>query len=147
MVVHCVFHRFKQPKFAHGGSRCFKLELIFVTAQLPQKIMLTSKQVKIDLKKIILLPRSKSVKLTVVLLKSVCEKVHTKRSHFSVKTTHLYIWIRIFKKNRYSFFMQLQVVNFLSNRHYKGSNVKHRRSWMRWIGPWRTTKTPSSRCW
>ncbi len=59
-----VFHKFRQAKFAYGGSiLSFSQNLLL--PQLPQKMKLAVKVVKSDSKIIISLPWSKSVKLNV----------------------------------------------------------------------------------
>ncbi len=72
-----MFHQVRQAKFAYGG---FSLETIFATAP----TTLAIKVVKIDSNLIILLPRSKSVKQTVVLWQNVSTANH-KVKQFQVK--------------------------------------------------------------
>jgi hypothetical protein len=65
-----VLQEFSKAKSANGGS-ILSLSKFFILPQLPQKIKLTSKVVKVDLKIIIWLPKiSKSLKLTVAF--SLC---------------------------------------------------------------------------
>jgi hypothetical protein len=59
-----VFHQFRQAKFDHGGSILNTSQFLLVP-QLPQKMKLASKVVKIDSKQLAQKQRSKSVKLTV----------------------------------------------------------------------------------
>jgi hypothetical protein len=51
-----VFHRFRQAKFANGGSNLSSSQF-FILPQLPQKMKLVSKVVKIDPKIIVWLPK------------------------------------------------------------------------------------------
>jgi hypothetical protein len=50
-----VFHQFRQAKFAYGGSILSSSQFLLL-AELPQKMELASKVVKVDSKLIILLP-------------------------------------------------------------------------------------------
>jgi hypothetical protein len=59
-----VFHRFRQAKFASGGSNLSSSQFL-LQPQPPLNMMLIIKVVKIDSKIIISLPWSKSVKHTV----------------------------------------------------------------------------------
>ncbi len=58
-----MFHRFRQPKFAYGGSILSSSQFLLLP-QLPQKTALTSKLVKIDSKIISCNQRSNLLKLT-----------------------------------------------------------------------------------
>ncbi len=58
-----MFHRFRQAKFAYGGSILSSSQFLLLP-QLPQKMELASKVVKVDSKIIVSYLRSKSVKLT-----------------------------------------------------------------------------------
>jgi hypothetical protein len=60
-----VFHRFRPAKFAYGGS-ILSSSQFFILPQWPLKMTLAIKVVKIHPKIIILLPKYKSVKKTVI---------------------------------------------------------------------------------
>jgi hypothetical protein len=53
--LYSVFHRFKQAKFAYGGSILSSSQFLLLP-QLPQKMELASKVVKVDSKIIVSLP-------------------------------------------------------------------------------------------
>ncbi len=64
LTTYSVFHRFRQSKFAYGGS-ILNLSQFSLLPQQPLKMTLAIKVVKIDSKLIISLLRSESVKQTV----------------------------------------------------------------------------------
>jgi hypothetical protein len=55
LTVHSVFHQFRQAKFDYGGSILSSSQFLLLL-QLPQKVELTSKVVKVDSKIIVSLP-------------------------------------------------------------------------------------------
>jgi hypothetical protein len=69
-LIQCV-SPMRQAKFANGGL-ILSLSQFSILPQLPQKMKLVSKEVKIDPKIIVSLLSSKSLKLTV----GGCERVH-----------------------------------------------------------------------
>ncbi len=58
VCMYCVFHRFRKAKFAYGGS-ILSSSQFSILLQLPQKMKLASKVVKIDPKISVLLPKIK----------------------------------------------------------------------------------------
>jgi hypothetical protein len=78
--LYSVFQGFRKAKSANGGSILSSGQFL-ILPQLPQKIKLASKVVKVDSKIIISYLRSKSLKLTVEV--AVCKGVYP--------TKHLFI--------------------------------------------------------
>jgi hypothetical protein len=66
-IIYSLFHPFMQDKLAYGSS-VLSLSQFWLLPKWPIKTLLATKVVKIDLKIIILLPWSKSVKFTVCVI-------------------------------------------------------------------------------